>query len=223
MQIHAKTRFKKYSPLNLLLIICCLLIIIDFFWIYIKLPIASKKYCFSTTSLPVTNRPIIILGAGVLPNRRPSQLLKARLKVGLKLFHEGKGKWFLVSGDNRAANYNEPQAMRKWLLNHGVPANLIVSDVAGQRTYDSLKRAKVVFGINKVIIVTSDSHLIRAIFLAKNMGLDAYGVVASTKITPLYKKIHFFIREYIASNRAIWDTWFPPPITLGSRENTPDD
>jgi vancomycin permeability regulator SanA len=185
--------------------------------------VISNKRCFSTASLPITHAPLLILGAGVLPNQKPSQLLKARLNTGLRLFNEGKGDWFIVSGDNRTSNYNEPKVMRTWLLNHGVPAELVVSDFAGKRTYDSLKRAKTVFGINKIVIVTSDFHLARAMFLAKNMGLDAYGVTASTKIMPLSKFVSFWTREYIARHLAIWDLWFPPNITIEPRELTPDD
>jgi len=199
------------------------IIIIDIIWAYAILPTFSSKRCFSTSSLPVTHAPLLILGAGVLPNQNPSQLLKARLDTGLRLFNDGKGDWFIVSGDNRTSNYNEPKVMRDWLLKHGVPAKLIVSDFAGKRTYDSLRRAKKVFGIKKVVIVTSDFHLARALFLARNMGLDAYGVTASTKIMPFKKSISFWTREYIARHLAIWDLLFPPDVSIGPRELTPDD
>lgn len=199
------------------------IIVSDLLFTCLIFPALSSRRCFSTTSMPTTHAPLLILGAGVLPNQKPSQLLKARLNTGLKLFHDGKGDWFIVSGDNRTSNYNEPKVMRSWLLTNGVPANLVVSDFAGERTYDSLKRAKTVFGINKIVIVTSDFHLARAMFLAKNIGLDAYGVTASTKILPLSKLIALYTREYVARHLAIWDLWFPPNIDIGRRELTPDD
>ena len=195
----------------------------DLVFTCVVFPRISSRRCFSADSLPSTHAPLLILGAGVLPNQKPSQLLKARLDTGLRLFNEGKGDWFIVSGDNRTSNYNEPKVMRNWLINHGVPAKLVVSDIAGKRTYDSLRRAKTAFGVNKVVIVTSGFHLSRAMFLAKNMGLDAYGVTASTKIIPLSKFISFWVREYIARHLAIWDLWFPPTTNFGPRELTPGD
>jgi vancomycin permeability regulator SanA len=182
----------------------------------------AKDRMFSSASLPVTRVPVLILGAGVLPDREPTQVLQSRLDTGLDLFRQGKASWFLVSGDNRAANYNEPRAMRRWLLKRGVPPRLVISDFAGRRTYDSLKRAQAVFGVRQVIIVTSDFHLARALFLARHLGLDAYGVAASTEVMSPRQRIGFWFREYRARHLATWDVWFPPATMLGPREPTPD-
>jgi len=194
----------------------------DLLWVFGKFPMAGRDRVFTIASLPVAQVPVLILGAGVLPDREPTLVLQSRLDTGLELFRQGKASWFLVSGDNRAANYNEPQAMRKWLLKRGVPARLVISDFAGRRTYDSLKRAQAVFGVSRVIIVTSDFHLPRALFLARRLGLDAYGVPASTEAS-LRKRIGLWLREYVARNLATWDAWFPPATMLGPRERTPDD
>jgi vancomycin permeability regulator SanA len=96
-------------------------------------------------------------------------------------------------------------------------------DFAGRRTYDSLKRAQALFGVQRVIIVTSDFHLARALFLARRLGLDAYGVPASTEFTSLRHRLGLWFREYVARHLAIWDAWFPPSTMLGPREQTPDD
>lgn len=173
--------------------------------------------------LPVTQVPVLILGAGVLPDREPTRVLQDRLETALTLYQNGQATWILVSGDNRASNYNEPWAMRKWLVKRGVPGNLVVCDFAGRRTYDSLKRAQALFGIKRVIIVTSDFHLPRALFLARHLGLDAYGVHASTQVLPLRQRIGFWGREYVARHLATWDALFPPDTMLGPREPTPDD
>jgi vancomycin permeability regulator SanA len=167
--------------------------------------------------------PALVLGAGVLPDREPTSVLQGRLETALKLYQEGKATWILVSGDNRASNYNEPQAMRRWLVKRGVPPTLVISDFAGRRTYDSLKRARAVFGLNRLIIVTSDFHLARAIFLARHLGLDAYGVQASTEVLPLNRRLSFWGREFVARHLATWDAWFPPDTMLGPREATPED
>jgi vancomycin permeability regulator SanA len=171
----------------------------------------------------VDHLPVLILGAGVLPDREPTHVLESRLEIGLQLYREGKGGWFLVSGDNRAANYNEPKAMRKWLLKRGVPPERVVSDFGGRRTYDSLKRAQAVFGVSRVIIVTSDFHLARALFLARHLGLDAYGVPAATGGNGPGRRGWSWLREYVARHLAAWDAWFPPTTLLGPREPTPDD
>jgi len=192
-------------------------------WVFTKFPEASHDRVFSVESLPVSGAPVLILGAGVMRDREPTQVLQSRLDTGLDLFRRGKGSWFLVSGDNRAANYNEPQAMRRWLLKRGVPPERVISDFAGRRTYDSLKRAQAVFGVHKVIIVTSDFHLARALYLARHLGLDAYGVPASTEIMTLRQRIGLWSREYVARHLAAWDVWFPPSTMLGPREPTPDD
>ena len=167
--------------------------------------------------------PVLVLGAGVLPDREPTQVLQGRLQTALALYQAGRVRWFLVSGDNRSPYYNEPQAMRKWLLKQGVPANRIVADFAGRRTYDSLRRARVIFGLRRIVIVTSDFHLPRAIFIAQHLGLDAWGVAAPTESHPWHRRIVFWGREYLARHAALLDAWFPPSTLLGPREPTPED
>jgi vancomycin permeability regulator SanA len=195
----------------------------DLWWIFGAMPRAGRDRVYTVASLPVVHLPVLILGAGVLPDREPTQVLQSRLDTGLELYRQGKGSWFLVSGDNREVNYNEPRAMRKWLLKRTVPPELVISDYAGRRTYDSLKRAQTVFGVDRLIIVTSDFHLPRALFLARRLGLDAYGVPASTEVRSLRQRLGLWAREFVARHLATWDAWFPPSTLLGPRERTPDD
>jgi vancomycin permeability regulator SanA len=202
---------------------CSLIIAVDLFWIFVEMPMALQGRSFSIAALPAAHAPVLILGAGVLSDREPTQVLEARLETGLALFQEGKASWILVSGDNRAANYNEPQAMRRWLLKRGVPPDRVVSDFGGRRTYDSLKRAQYVFGVSRLTVVTSDFHLARTLFLARHLGLDACGVPASTGAMGLSQRAGFWTREFVARHLATWDTWFPPATMLGPREPTPDD
>jgi len=203
--------------------ILVLLLMGDLLWAFVKFPSSTKPRIVREADLAVTHAPVLILGASVLPDREPSQVLQERLRTALGLYRAGKVSWFLVSGDNRSANYNEPQAMRRWLLKQGVPATLIVNDYAGRRTYDSLKRIKVVFGVRRIVIVTSDFHLPRALYLAQRMDLDAWGVPASTGEQSWSTRFGFLSREYIARHKAVLDVWFPPDTLLGPREPTPDD
>lgn len=172
---------------------------------------------------PDFNAPVLVLGAGVYSDGEPTAVLEGRLRTALHLYRAGKVSWFLVSGDNRAANYNEPQAMRRWLLKQGVPPDLVISDYAGRRTYDSLKRAKVVFGVQRLVVVTSDFHMARAIYLGSSLGLDIFGVPDSTRDHTLGTRIWFWFREYAARHIALLDTLFPPATRLGPREPTPDE
>lgn len=178
---------------------------------------------FSADQLPPVGGAVLVLGAGVYGDGEPTAILEGRLRTALELYRSGRVRWFLVSGDNRHPTYNEPQAMRRWLVKQGVPPTHVVSDYAGRRTWDSLRRAQAVFGQRQVVIVTSDFHLPRALYLADRMGLKAWGVPARTDDRPLVSKARIWAREYIARHLALWDAWFPPDARLGPREPTPDD
>ena len=205
------------------MVLALMLLLGDAGWIFGRFPAYSRGRIFPVASLPLVATPVLVLGAGVLPDRAPTHVLQARLETALALYQTGKASWILVSGDNRASSYNEPQAMRRWLVKHGVPPTLVVSDFAGRRTYDSLKRAQAVFGVGRLVIVTSDFHLPRALFLARHLGLDAYGVPSSTEVLPLSRRAGFWGREFVARHLATLDAWFPPDTMLGPREPTPDD
>jgi vancomycin permeability regulator SanA len=209
--------FKK--PAWVLGIAILSLIIIDLLWISLKFP--SSQCSANPQSLPPTEKPALVLGAGVRQSGEPTQVLEGRLQAALTLYTEKKIKWILVSGDNRTQFYNEPQAMRRWLMKRGVPPNKIVSDYAGRRTYDSLKRAKIIFGIDNAIIVTSDFHMPRALYLAKHLGIEAQGIQSSTKSIGLAAHAKFRAREHLARHIAIKDAWFPPSTMLGPLEATP--
>jgi len=197
--------------------------IIDLLWILLWFPTDCSSRIFQRDTLPRIPGPALVLGAGVHSDGEPSPLLEGRLETALALFRSGKVGWILVSGDNRVQNYNEPQAMRKWLIKRGVPVERVVSDYAGRRTYDSLKRAQAVFGVQRTVVVTSDFHLPRALYLARSMGLDAYGVPSTTAGVSWQSQAGFLGREYLARHVAIWDKWFPPDTMLGHREPTPEE
>lgn len=196
----------------------------DLLWTLAKFPDAANGRVCTLQSLPAEGCPVLVLGAGVYSDGEPTAVLESRLQVALDLWRKGKVRWFLVSGDNRTLSYNEPQAMRKWLIKQGVPALLIVCDFGGRRTYDSLRRARDVFGQAKLVVVTSDFHMARALYLAHHLGLDAYGVPAPSSGSGHLARMKFWIREYGARHLAMWDARFPPDDTvLGPKEPTPDD
>jgi vancomycin permeability regulator SanA len=210
-------------PWRLAGILLAMALLVDLLWVFVRFPGYARGRVYSEGGPLEFQAPALILGAGVFSDGEPTQVLEGRLRTALALYRSGKVPWFLVSGDNRTPKYNEPQAMRRWLLKQGVPPERIVSDFAGRRTYDSLKRAHAVFGLNKVVIVTSDFHLPRALFLADKVGMVAWGVPASTEDRPLSSRVSFLTRESLARHRAILDGWWPPDVMLGPREPTPDD
>lgn len=197
-------------------------LILDLHWVSQRFPAYSRGRMLSAAEAPALGAPILVLGAGVYSDGEPTQVLKGRLQGGLDLFLAGKGTWFLLTGDNRTSSYNEPAAMKRWLVKQGVPADRIVLDYAGRRTYDSLRRAKLVFGVHKAYLVTSDFHLPRAIYLARHLDLDVLGVPSSTETHSLGTRTLFWGREYFARHKALLDLWFPPDVVLGPREPTPD-
>jgi vancomycin permeability regulator SanA len=125
----------------------------------------------------VPHAPIaLVLGAQVYPSGMPSRFLRARLDLALLLLQRGTVDRLLLSGDARAPEYDEPAAMRDHLLAAGAPADRLDVDPGGLDTYDSCVRARDVFGVQRVVVVTQTYHLPRAVATARLIGLDAVGV-----------------------------------------------
>jgi vancomycin permeability regulator SanA len=140
---------------------------------YVRLIAAGRVY--SESDVPVT--PVaLVLGALVFPDGTPSPFLAARLDVAYRLYRRGKIRVVVVSGDNMAKEYNEPEAMRSYLINAGMPAEAVIADHAGFDTYDSCARALRIFGIERLIVVTQSYHLPRAVATCRALGIDAVGV-----------------------------------------------
>ncbi|WUH93629.1 YdcF family protein [Streptomyces sp. NBC_00433] len=120
----------------------------------------------------------VVFGAG-LTDGRPSPYLAHRLDAAAALYRAGKVRVLLVTGDNSRTAYDEPGAMRTYLVAHGVPSGRVVVDDAGFDTWDSCSRAKRVFGVRRAILVSQGFHIRRAVALCEAAGLDVYGVGVS--------------------------------------------
>ena len=118
---------------------------------------------------------VLVLGCQVKENGRPSHMLEDRLKRGVSLYQSGMPK-LLMSGDHGRETYNEVGTMKQYATDAGVPAEDVFMDHAGFSTYESLYRAKEVFGVKRLVIVTQKYHLYRALFIARALGMDAWGV-----------------------------------------------
>lgn len=119
---------------------------------------------------------IIVLGARVLEDGSPSQMLEHRLDTGLELYEAGYSDKILVTGNNTEVHFDEVQVMREWYVDHGVPGEAIFEDHAGYSTYESMYRARDIFQIDTAIIATQGYHQSRALYIANGLGIDAWGV-----------------------------------------------
>jgi SanA protein len=154
----------------------------------------------------------LVLGAGLERNGSPTSALRDRVETAVDLYKAGKVKKLLMSGDNRFVNYNEPGAMNHLAVQLGVPAEDIVLDYAGRRTYDSCYRVKEVFEVDQVIVVTQRFHLDRSIFLCDAMGIRAVGVVADRGIYGAER--WWEMREVLATAAAWWDVNVRHPVPV---------
>ena len=121
---------------------------------------------------------ILVLGCLVKNNGVPSHMLEDRLKMGVSLYEAKAAPKLLMSGDHGQVGYDEVSAMKTYAVNAGIPSSDVFMDHAGFSTYESIYRAKEIFQAKKIIIVTQEYHLYRALYIANALGLEAYGVGA---------------------------------------------
>jgi len=157
---------------------------------------------------------ILVLGCAVRADGTPSPMLAERLNKSVELYRAGAAPKLLMSGDNGQVEYNEVAAMADYALARDVPSYDIFLDYAGFSTYESVYRAKAIFQAKKIIIVTQKYHLHRALYIAKAMGLDAYGVSCDTQV--FSGQFHRDVREILARNKDFFTSIFKPkPTYLG--------
>lgn len=158
----------------------------------------------------------VVFGAGLWKGK-PTKYLAHRLDAAAELYRGGKVKVVLVTGDNGRVEYDEPDAMRTYLTQRGVPDARIVSDYAGFDTWDSCVRAKKIFGVDRAVLVTQDFHIHRAVTLCRSAGVESYGIgVTEPKDSTWY---YGGVREVLAAGKAALDAAFEPdPRFLGAKE-----
>ncbi len=122
--------------------------------------------------------PVLVLGAGVINNQEPSDILKLRLDRAYDLYQANPKRKFIMSGDHLEDNYNEVAVMKEYLVKRGIPSSQIYLDHLGTSTYNSLYRLKHVFHIQRAILVSQDYHLARAVYIGRQLSMDVVGVPA---------------------------------------------
>jgi len=185
-------------------LLCAGIIIISIFVIFVL--ITNLIVCFSVkdnikTVEEITDTDIdciIVLGARVR-DKRPTGILEDRIIVGMKLYNAQVASKFIMSGDHGHVEYDEVNSMKKYAIDRGIPSSDIFMDHAGFSTYETMYRAKEVFGAKKVVIVTQKYHLYRSLYDAEKLGLKAYGVDSDLRIYG--KNSYRSVREWFARTK----------------------
>lgn len=170
----------------------------------------SINRIYQTEDAP-QKRLAIVFGAGLRRDGTPTAILRDRVETAADLFFTGKVEKLLMSGDNRFLEYNEPESMRQYALSLDVPDEAIAMDYAGRRTYDTCYRAKEIFAVDDVLLVTQKFHLPRALFLCNALGLEAAGVEANTRRFWSVSLLIWNTRELLATAGAFLDVFVTKP------------
>ncbi len=157
---------------------------------------------------------ILVLGCFVREDGTPSAMLNDRLKRGVALYEDKAAPKLLMSGDHGQTDYNEVQAMKQYAVDAGVPSEDVFMDHAGFSTYESLYRVRDIFRAKKVLIVTQEYHLPRALYIAEKLGIEAYGVACDYQTYSGQNKRD--VREVLARVKDFFTSQFKPkPTYLG--------
>ena len=189
----------------------CVLALLPATWMYV---VAGDRLR-TTADVPRTEV-AVVFGAG-LWDGEPSPYLAHRLDAAAELYGAGRVEVVLVTGDNSREDYDEPDSMRTYLTQRGVPGRRIVSDYAGFDTWDSCVRAKKIFGVDRAVLISQGFHIRRAVALCQEAGVESYGVgVADRRNATWY---YGGAREVVAAGKAALDALFEPdPRFLGPKE-----
>ena len=191
----------------------------------VSLLIANHHVKKSTTALILTAEEaaklsdidcILVLGCQVKADGVPSHMLEDRLRRGVELYKNQTAPKLLMSGDHGQDNYNEVGTMKQYAINAEIPSSDVFMDHAGFSTYESLYRAKEIFGVQKVVIVTQEYHLYRALYIAEQMGIEAYGVSADYRT--YWGQTKREIREILARCKDMLTTALEVPPTYGGEK-----
>jgi SanA protein len=169
--------------------------------IFFLIKLQTDPYTKTVEDLPSQVHTAVVLGASILPNGDLSLVLKDRADTAIQLYVEEKVTTILVTGDDGTLTHNEVRPIRKYLLANGIPDKAIFLDHAGFDTYSSMYRARDVFKVGSVVIVTQSFHLPRALFIARKLGIDVYGVSADKHQYMLKNNV----REVFADVKAMLD------------------
>jgi len=176
---------------------------------------------FTVDDVPAA-RVAIVFGAGLLRDGSAGPVLRDRVETAAQLYQQGKVDKLLMSGDNRFVEHNEPEAMRQYAIDLGIPNEDIVLDYAGRRTYDTCYRANAIFQVDSAVLVTQSFHLPRALFLCNSFGVESTGVEANNTYFRKISRLSWNTRELFATAQSVWQAFVTKPLpVLGNPEPIP--
>ena len=195
----------------ILFLIC--IIIIGTISINLYMTNYSNKYIIDIDSYKELNDLdcIIVLGSGMVGDK-PTPILEDRLIKGIELYNLGVTDKILMSGDHGRVEHDEVNLMKKYAIEKSIPSNNIFMDHAGFSTYETMYRAKEIFKVKKAVLVTQEYHMYRSIYIARKMGIEAYGVTTDNLKGDRYREA----REVLARNKDFFNVMIKPkPKYLG--------
>lgn len=195
-------RLRRYLWLSLAIAALLLAVpVVCYLWI----SVSSRPYLYSSVeNVPERDVALVLGTAKYVAAGRINLFYQNRINAAAALYHAGKVRYFIVSGDNRAHDYNEPAQMRADLIKAGIPAERIQPDYAGLRTLDSVLRAKDIFGQSNYLIVSQPFHNARAVFLARHHGQTPIAFNAADPAAT-QRSMKVYVREIGARIKAVWD------------------
>lgn len=166
----------------------------------------TDGYLYDQAAQLPTRQVALVLGASMHRSGKPSPAAEARLAAALTLLKQSRVQKILVSGDHQPTEYDEAEAMQRWLVKAGAPPETILIDRGGRRTFDSMERAVRLFQVREAVVCTQAFHLPRAVFLARRAGIDAVGLRTGGGLfaASLWDRL----RESLATIRAVLDAGF---------------
>lgn len=187
-------RFAVYSVTVLVMLVVAAVLGIEM-WVNQQ----SETYCYDRVEDCRSGDVALVLGCSkYFLSGKPNSYFYGRMQAAADLWKSGKVRGIIVSGDNRDKYYNEPLNMRVALEKLGVPTDKIVCDSAGLRTYDSVLRAKRIYGLEKVLIISQEDHVARAVTIAQALGMDAVGLNAPLEEVARATRYTMYLRERAA-------------------------
>lgn len=194
--------------------LCFGFLIIFIFVTNIVFYVGTKSFIYNDITDVPNTQAALIPGAAISKDGTLSTVLKDRVDMAIKLYEAKKVSKILVSGDNSTVSHNEVNPVRLYLISKGIPDQDIFLDHAGFDTYSTMYRAKSIFGVSSVLITTQSFHLPRSVFIARQLGMIAYGAKADVA----HVLISNYVREMFADEKAVLDLMFNrKPKYLGDK------
>lgn len=190
--------------------VCCL------FFLNARIQYDVESYIIQHNTLDIPVDVVLILWAKVYSDGRLSRAVQDRADAAITLWRIWATKKILISGDNRTKYYDEVTTIKNYLLKQWIPKEVIFLDYAWLDTYDSMYRASYIFGAKSLLIPTQKFHLTRALYIARGLGIEAYGVITDTDTLAALQRLQ--IRELFAVVKArIEITFWSSPYHLGEK------